>query len=513
MSETNKDRRKFLLKATFGSAGIMLGPGILKGIKAAPAEAQLTEDSMIGIQMGAHSFYDEGMERVLDFLSNEAAINTLMFYSHTYYGAENRPLRALAHDHGVKPRDFEKSNLTRVWVKHHDKYFKDTILRHHQPDSSFEYADKDVFNEIQKPARERGMKIFIRLLEASAHHGLKYIENYDKVLTVDIQGNPGSGPCWNNPDYRAWVYGTAEDIFDHYEIDGIQYGAERTGPLSRLLFRGFIPTCFCEHCVKRNEDKGIDARRAKIGYAGLYDFMQKTENNQTDSPDTVMTNIFRYLQQYPEMLAWNYQWFQADEEIQKELYQRIKQQQPFAVVGRHIDHQRSSWDLFYRSAITYGEMAEYADFIKPILYHDIYGPRLRWWVMDRMNRLWLKDLEPQQSLDFFYAMLGYSKEARVALYDLEVEGMGAQYVYDETLRCVKSVNGKADVVAGIGIDVPWHGTEPYGMQPYLSDPERLQQAVFKAVEAGANGILASRDYDEMRHSSLRAFGKAIGRLY
>ena len=87
--------------------------------------------------------------------------------------------------------------------------------------------------------------------------------------------------------------------------------------------------------------------------------------------------------------------------------------------------------------------------------------------------------------------------------------MGPHYVYDETRRCVQSVKGKADVVAGIGIDVLWHGA---GQQPYLSDPTELQQAVFKAVEAGATGLLASREYDEMRFSSLRAFGKAVRRL-
>jgi hypothetical protein len=83
-------------------------------------------------------------------------------------------------------------------------------------------------------------------------------------------------------------------------------------------------------------------------------------------------------------------------------------------------------------------------------------------------------------------------------------------VYDETKRCAEEIDGKARVIAGIGIDVPWHA--PGGMQPYLSDPERLQQSVFKAMQAGADGLLASRDYDEMRHSSLRAFGQAVRRI-
>jgi hypothetical protein len=500
------NRREFLKKSVLTTAGLSLGSGLLGKTLSSMAGNAATEP-MIGIQMGAHSFYDEGMEKVLDFLSQKAAINTLMFYSHTYYGAESRPLRVMAHDHGVPPRDFENSKLTRVWVKHHDKYFKDTVLRHHEPDQSFEYAKKDIFNEIQKPARDRGMKIYIRLLEASAGNGKKYIKNYDQVLTENVNGTPGDGPCWNNPDYRNWVYGTAEDIFENYRLDGIQYGAERTGPISRLLFNGDIPSCFCEYCVERNKSKGIDPGRAREGYTKLYQFIKQVEAGQAPKPDTVMVNVMRHLQEYPEILAWNYQWFQADEEIQKDMYQRIKKIQPQAIVGRHIDHQRSSWDLFYRSAITYGEMAEYADFIKPILYHDIYGPRLRWWVIDRYKDRMMNDLTPEQTLDLFYSWMGYSKPAQIELDDLEREGMGPEYVYDETKRCVESVAGKAQVIAGIGIDVPWHA--PGGMQPYPSDPERLQKAVFKAMEAGADGLLASRDYDEMRHSSLIAFGDAV----
>jgi len=499
------DRREFIKKVSLASAGIGLGPVV--GPALAKAGNALATEKMVGIQMGAHSFYDEGMEYVLDFLGEEARINTLMFYSHTYYGAESRPLRVMAHDHGTPPRDFMNSNLTRVWVKHHDKYFKDTILRHHDPDSSFEYADKDIFNEIQKPARERGMKIYIRLLEASAGNGKKYVKNYDKVLTETVDGKPGGGPCWNNPDYRHWVWGTARDVFENYELDGIQYGAERVGPLSDVFLKGANPTCFCEHCQARNKGKGIDPQRAREGYAKLHKYMQKVQAGEADKVDTVHTQMWRFMQEYPEILAWNFQWFRADEEIQQEMYQQIKKINPNAVVGRHIDHQRSSWDPFYRSAVTYGEMAEYADFIKPILYHDIYGPRLRNWVIDSWQDLMMNDFNDKQTLEIFYNWMGYSPEARIELDDLERVGMGPEYVYDETKRCVDSINGKAQTIAGIGIDVPWHA--PGGMQPYLSDPERLQMSVVKAMEAGADGLLASRDYDEMRHSSLRAFGKAV----
>lgn len=504
----SEKRRAFIKKISIAAAGLSLSNGFIS-----PLSAKLGDQAerMIGIQMGAHSFYDEGMEYVLDFLRNEAEINTLMFYSHTYYGAESRPLRVMAHDHGKAPRDFENSNLTRVWVKHHDKYFKDTVLRHHQPDSSFEYADKDIFNEIQKPARERGMKIYIRLLEASAGNGKKYVKNYDQVLTETIDGKPGRGPCWNNPDYRNWVWGTARDVFENYDLDGIQYGAERVGPLSDLFLKGNTPTCFCQYCQARNKSKGIDPERAKKGYTKAFQYMQKVAAGQASKVDTVHTNMWRFMQEYPEILAWNFQWFRADEEIQEEMYRKIKQINPNAIVGRHIDHQRSSWDPFYRSAVTYGEMAEYADFIKPILYHDIYGPRLRNWVIDSWQQRMMNDFNEKQTLEIFYNWMGYSKETQIELNDLERVGMGPEYVYDETKRCVEGVNGKSQIIAGIGIDVPWHA--PGGMQPNPSDPERLRRSVYKAMEAGANGLLASRDYDEMRHSSLRAFGQAVRRIH
>jgi hypothetical protein len=505
-------RRDFIKKALITSAGIGLGSGFTMPAMARKSSFATLSGKMIGIQMGPHSFYDEGMENVLDFLSKKANINTLMFYTHTYYGVGSRPKQVLAHDHGVKPRDFSKSKLPKVWVKHHEEFFKNTILRHHKTDSSYEYSDKDIFNEIQKPARERGMKIYVRLLEVSAGNGVGYIENYEKVLTENIFGEDGSGPCWNNPDYRNWLYATAEDIFTHYNIDGMQYGAERVGPLSEMVLKGRKnpPACFCEPCRERNKDYGIDPERAREGYTKLYKYMQKVGTEKDTSNNTLMVNILSYFQQYPEILGWNYQWFRADEEIQEELYRRIKKIKPEAQVGRHIDHQRSSWDLFYRSAVTYEEMAEFSDFIKPILYQDIYGPRLKNWVIDRWQQAFLNDLTPEQTLEVYYEWTGASQKSRIGLHELERKGLNEYYVYDETKRCVEGVDGNADVVSGIGIDVPWY--VPGGMISYPSDPVTLRRSVYKAMQAGAQGLLASRDYDEMRHSSLKVFGEAVRRI-
>ncbi len=90
---------------------------------------------------------------------------------------------------------------------------------------------------------------------------------------------------------------------------------------------------------------------------------------------------------------------------------------------------------------------------------------------------------------------------------LEANGLGPEYVFRETRRCKQSVGEKAKVYAGIGVDVPWY--VPEGMEPRPSDPVQLEQAVARAFEAGADGVLASREYNEMRMTSLEAFGRGV----
>ena len=299
------------------------------------------------------------------------------------------------------------------------------------------------------------------------------------------------------PHYRDWVYRTIRELVTNYELDGLQYGAERTGPLSHVLFRGLTPTCFCEHCKAHNAKHGIDVQQAKAGYAKLFDMMKSVSDQpQTKRVESVLSSVVRVFYQHPDVLRWDYQWFQSDEEICTEVHRIAKSIRPEIDSGRHVDHQRSSWDFFYRAAMSYEQMAANADFIKPILYHETMGPRLRWWVLERMKDRILNDLSLKQSLDLFYALHGHDTRKMPKLEELDAKGLGPEYVYQETLRCKHGVAEKAKVYAGIGIDVPWY--IPNGMEPRPSDPAQLTAAVQRAIDAGADGVLASREYNEMR---------------
>ncbi len=469
---------------------------------------------LVGVQIAPVSILDEGIEQCLDTLREKAAINTLFIYSQTYH-AGTTPSNVLATDHGVPVRNFSKSKLPRLWVKNNGRSFTGKVVQHEKHNAENEFADRDLFREIREPATQRGIKVYARILEADARRKA-HIPGYDKVLTVDHEGKPGHGPCWNHPDYRDWVYTTIRELVANYELDGLQYGAERTGPLSHVLYRGLTPTCFCSHCVRRNKERGIDAERARTGFAKLYTLITSVAANAKRSeqttatsitPDGVLSAVMRTIYQHPEVLSWDYQWFQADEEICTEIHRIAKGIRPAIDSGRHVDHQRSSWDFFYRSAISYDQMAKNADFIKPIVYHEPIGPRLRWWVLEPMKEHLLNELSLEQSLQLFYAMFGHDASKQPRLKDLDRVGLGAEYVYRETLRCKQAVGDRAKVYAGIGIDVPWY--VPGGMEPRPSNPEQLSTAVIRAFDAGADGVLASREYAEMSMPSLEAFGRGV----
>ena len=83
---------------------------------------------------------------------------------------------------------------------------------------------------------------------------------------------------------------------------------------------------------------------------------------------------------------------------------------------------------------------------------------------------------------------------------LDKAGFSPDYVYRETKRSVASAAGKTKIYPGIGFDVPW------GSNTVPADPEKVYQPVIKAFEAGANGIVVSREYEEMRVPNLRASG-------
>lgn len=134
------------------------------------------------------------------------------------------------------------------------------------------------------------------------------------------------------------------------------------------------------------------------------------------------------------------------------------------------------------------------------------GPRIRFWYLERFQKTILGELSLEQSLDLYYDLFGYDKKVEPKLNELATKGFSPDYVFRETKRSVASAEGKTKIYTGIGFDVPW------GNRRLDADSEVVYQCVMKAFEAGANGIVVSREYEEMQVPNLRAVGRAIKEL-
>ncbi|MEZ5316839.1 MAG: hypothetical protein R2752_05510 [Vicinamibacterales bacterium] len=168
-----------------------------------------------------------------------------------------------------------------------------------------------------------------------------------------------------------------------------------------------------------------------------------------------------------------------------------------------VNARPSSWDIVYRAEMSYEEMAPHADFIKIIAYQNALSPRLRDWYLPRFQKSILGEVSLEDSLNLYYDLFGYDRSTEPTLGELGRRGMSPDYVFRETRHTVASANGKTKVYTGIGFDVP--GAPP-------DDPAAIEDATFRAFEAGAHGIVASREYEEMQVEHLRAVGRAFRRV-
>lgn len=494
-------RRHFLQTAAKASAGLHFASSLAQAAPAKPA--------FNAVQIHPFSFYDEGPERVLDLLQETAGINALLIYSHLYGADQGVPLEVLAHDHpGYTPVAPKDRRYRRVWARHGEGAFAGQLLRHPASEKDAEHAGKDVFAELAPLCAKRGMKLMGRVLEPRGSNYDGVISNWAQVAAVDVHGRRGQNACWNHPDYRAFWATTVSDTFRQNPIEGFMLGAERTGPLYRLIAEGEPPSCFCEHCQARMKAKGVDETRLRAGYAALSEWVLAMRRETKRPADGALVTFLRLVMRHPELLMWEREWAFSLEESLAGLVKAIKEVKPDALVGRHVDHQQSSWDIFYRAAVSYADMAAHMDFLKPVVYHDIAAPRVQRWVVDQFTKSILADLTKPQTLDLYYAVFGLDPAKEPAIEAMMSGGFSPDYVFRETKRCVDGVAGKAQVFPGIGFDIPLHRADGPPLA-HPSDPAVLAEAVKQTFSAGANGLVVCREYQEMRLPNLKAIGQAL----
>jgi hypothetical protein len=486
-----QNRREFL-KAGMAAAG-------------AAANASAAGSKMIGIQVGAVSFVDEGTEKVLDVFQERAAINTLFLATFTYgRGIAGRqvPGQPLP-DHGKQEYDLDYHGGNYGTV--HAQYYKDIALKPEDTRAP-DHGSLDIIAEVLPKAKQRGMRTIL-WTEDVWRYDLPGIE---RLQEVDLYGRRARRLCVNNPYHRNFLLGLVEDYTRSYDIDGIMWGSERHGALGTALGamhggRGSNPGsvgCFCEFCEKKARQQGIvRVERVKEGYRQLEQYVRAARSGKKPVDGNYVT-FWRILMRYPEILAWEQFWHDGLREIYAGVRDKARSIKPAMQVGWHIWH-NNSFSPFYRAQQDLQQLATCSDFLKMVMYHNCGGERMASYI-DSIAGTVYGDLPKQEALDFEYRAMNYRERSYE---QIPFTGLSADYVYREAKRAMDGAAGTSVLIwPGIDIDIPT------GKNQSKSTRQGTKDAVLAALRAGAHGVILSRKYSEMMLANLSGAGDAVREL-
>jgi hypothetical protein len=187
-------------------------------------------------------------------------------------------------------------------------------------------------------------------------------------------------------------------------------------------------------------------------------------------------------------------------DLQKDLYTKVKSVKPAAKMGFHIWH-NTSFNPIFRADQDYKLYTGFADYIKPVLYSNSAGQRFSEY-MDSVLQNIHGDLSKKELLDFQYQVLNYKEKP---IETLTSSGFSGDYVYRETKRAKDALSGsKTQLWAGVGIDEPSVSGS--------STPATVRDDIMGAFKGGADGLLISRYYEEMKPENLTSAGNTIREL-
>ena len=501
----NTGRREFLKTSAGLAAAAAFSPLSLMGQTA----KQEASEKTVGIQVGSVSFLDEGVEQVLDILQERGQVNTIFLNTFGWdRGLNGRQIYGHPFpDHGKQEYDLDLQGGN--YATPHPQFYGNSILKETKaPD----YGDLDILELVLPKAKERRMKVYAAIIDSFRGS----VPNIQKLTEVDLYGNRVGTFCNLNPEWRNFVIGLIEDTCKSYDIDGVLWFAERNGPLLNAIgashYARINPsgaTCFCEFHETEAEEYGIDVQRARQGYMKLEQFVRQALAGNRPS-DGYFVEFLRLLLEYPEILAWEKLWVKSKLQLfgdvygaakssrRAEVYGQPERRQPSLQVGFHVAHV-NSFNPFYRAERRYEEIARNADFLKIVAYNNAGGPRYARYINNLTSTLF-RDVPPEELMRFNNYLLNYQEKSYT---EVPTAGLSSDYVARETKRALAGVKGQCEIYPGIDIDIPT------GKGQKKTTPNDVYSATMAALKAGADGVIFSRKYSEMKLANLSGGGRAV----
>jgi hypothetical protein len=482
----------------FTQATVVAGAAIAS-LKFVQAEQPKERPKSIGIQIGAVSFVDEGVDRVLDFLQERGAINTIFLTTFTYgRGLAGRQIAGQPFpDHGPQESD-ERFYHGGNYARPHPEFYANTSLKETRaPD----HGDIDILEQVLPAAKKRGLKVICSCEDVWN----RSVPNVEPTLEIDLKGRKAGTQCLLNPDVRNFWTALVTDYCKSYPVDGILFFNERNGPLLNALGASHAQniasgrvTCFCPLHQEAARQRGLDFNRVREGYQKLDAFIQGSLAGQRPT-DGYFVEFWRLLVEYPEIIGWDRLFDEGKHQVLANIYSTVKGMNKDLQVGFHIEHV-NSFNPIFRATRSYADLAPKADFLKVVVYNNCGGERYRHFI-ENIGSTVFRDVPKDELLQFNNHLLNYANEK--PLDELPQAGLSPDYVFRETKRALDGVQGKCRIYPGIDIGIPT------GKKSRKASPEDTYQATLAGLKAGADGLILSRKYSEMRLDNIAAAGRAV----
>ena len=465
------------------------------------------KDKFVGIQISPISFIDEGIDNVLDTLQKRVGVNVLLIGTVSWLGLKSG--RSVSWeidgwpDHGI-PEPFSMKGG--AYFDPDPKFYNKTFIKDFKAQDK-EMKNKDILKMVIPKARERGMKIFIELMEPFfnyAGHGSATgvdIPNLVQCMEIDIFGKIGKSPSTSNKNYRNWILSMIEDQVANYDIDGVMWCNERYSPLDQL-FQGNEPGDFSEDFLIEAKTHNLDIEKIRASLLTLYEFFQETLNGK-NFVDGNLIEFFRILFDKPEILEWEKFWLKRNKDLDKEIYGVVKWIKPNLSFGLNVWN-RNHFNFIRKIQWPWKEQVGYSDWVKPITYQHQSGEIFHREI-NIFGKTILNELSNSELVSSFSKILGINE---TSLDNLIERGLDPDtYIYTQCADAVRGVDGGSKVYMGIGIDAPRSSKEQA-----ICTPDIAYRSVLATYKAGGEGIVLSPNYASMKLSNLDGVAKALKEL-
>ncbi len=448
----------------------------------------------VGIQIGAISFVDEGVEPVLDLLQEKAGVNALMISALSWSrGNAGRAAYGFP-DHGVQePDHLQGGGFYRTDPAHYTATFLQDFTA---PDPL--YKGFDTLADVIPAAKKRGMKVYPYYCETSSS-GIRSIwqPGFVHFLDRDHWGKTATRPSLLNPHYRTWWRSILSDWFSNHDLTGMLWGIERQSPLMDI-FRADSTTGFDEYFKAEARARGIDVQRALEGYQKIDLFLRGVRKGERPRHGVFVT-LLSHLLHHPEVLMWEKMWLDAHLDMAHEVAGTVRFFDPKHEVGYGLWQIINTYNPYLKAQYDQTGYAEYADWFKPVLYHTPAGIRFAKFAEDWQKGV-LADATPDDAYQALATILDLS-DFIAPLDEAPMAGFKPEYVKRWTENLIADT-GKP-VYPGIGVGVGDGGAS----KPIT--PDEITGGVHAAFDGGASGVLLSRNYSEAELGNLEAVGQVL----